>query len=131
GVERSKVPRFAPSFQILRAEAPNEFRSLAFRGKHPAQKKQIARLHRLCIGAERLRRGRQLDAKFFQLLLGADWPRGLRGLPFALSQLLSSIFLLMNLSRCFRELLKGLHCRLTSHRQNDAELCLAAQHTFI
>src|SRR5579864_6975599 len=31
----------------------------------------------------------------------------------------------------FPQLIEGLHCRLTSHRQNDAELCLAAQHTFI
>ena len=51
------------------------FAFVAFRGKHPAQKKQIARLHRFHIGAERLRRRRELDAKFFQPLLGARRPR--------------------------------------------------------
>ncbi len=72
-VERREVSRLAPRFHIeLRADAPNEFRGVAFRGKHPAQKKQIARLHRFHIGAERLRRRWELDAKFFQPLLGAD-----------------------------------------------------------
>src|SRR5450432_217179 len=71
-VERREVSRFAPRFHIeLRADAPNEFRRVAFRGKHPTQKKQIARLHRFHIGAERFRRRRELDAKFFQPLLGA------------------------------------------------------------
>jgi hypothetical protein len=74
-VERREVSRLAPRFHIeLRADTPNEFRPVAFRGKHPAQKKQIARLHRFHIGAERLRRRRELDAKFFQPLLGAGWP---------------------------------------------------------
>jgi len=40
----------------LRADAPNEFRPVTSRGKHPAEKKQIAGLHRFCIGAERFRR---------------------------------------------------------------------------
>ena len=71
-IERREVSRLAPRFHIeLRADAPNEFRRVAFRGKHPAQKEQIARLHRFHIGAERLRRRRELDAKFFQPLLGA------------------------------------------------------------
>src|SRR5256886_8618145 len=65
-VERREVSRLAPRFYIeLRADAPNEFCPVTFRGKHPAQKKQIARLHRFHIGAERLSRGRELDAKFF------------------------------------------------------------------
>src|SRR5438876_124200 len=65
-VERRKVSRLAPRFHIeLRADAPNEFCPVAFRGKHPAQKKQMARLHRFHIGAERLRRRRELDARFF------------------------------------------------------------------
>ena len=42
------------SFHIeLRADASNEFRSVAFRGKRHAQKKQIARLRRFHIGAKR------------------------------------------------------------------------------
>jgi hypothetical protein len=47
---------------------------VALRGKHPAQKKQIASQHRLDIGAERLRRRRKLDAKFFQPLLSGCRP---------------------------------------------------------
>src|SRR5262249_34022617 len=46
-----------------------------FRGKHPGQKQQIARLHRFHVSAERLWRRRELDAKFFQPLLGAGGPR--------------------------------------------------------
>jgi hypothetical protein len=79
-VERREVSRLAPRFHIeLRADAPNEFRPVAFRGKHPAQKKQIARLHRFHVGAERLRGRRELDAKFFQPLLGAGRPRAFAG----------------------------------------------------
>src|SRR5438105_9666232 len=79
-VERREVSRLAPRFYIeLRANAPNEFRPVAFRGKHSAQKKQIAGLHRFHIGAERLRRHRELDAKFLQLLLGAGRPRAFAG----------------------------------------------------
>ena len=74
-IERREVSRLAPGFHIkLRSDAPNEFRLTAFRGKHPGQEKQIARLHRLRIGAERLRWRQELDAKFFQPLLGAGWP---------------------------------------------------------
>ena len=43
----------------------------AFRRKHSAQKEQIARPHRLHIGAERLGRRRERDAKLLQPLLGA------------------------------------------------------------
>ena len=83
GVERREVSRLAPRFHIeLRADAPNEFRHATFRGKHPGQKKQIARLHRFRIGAERLRRCRELDAKFFQPLLGAGRARAFVRLPF-------------------------------------------------
>src|SRR2546421_2637136 len=79
-VERREVSRLAPRFYIeLRADAPNEFCPVTFRGKHPAQKKQIARLHRFHIGTERLRRRREFDAKFFQPLLGADRPRAFVG----------------------------------------------------
>src|SRR6476646_611917 len=38
-IERREVSRLAPRFYIeFRADAPNEFRPVAFRGKHPAQK---------------------------------------------------------------------------------------------
>jgi hypothetical protein len=47
---------------------------MAFGGQHIAQKKQIARLHRFHICAERLRRRRELNAKFLQPLLAASWP---------------------------------------------------------
>ena len=77
------MSRLAPRFHIeFRADAPDEFRRAAFRGKHPAQKKQIARLHRFHIGAKRLRRRRKLDAEFFQPLLGAR-RREASWLPFA------------------------------------------------
>src|SRR5262249_44230248 len=80
GVERREAPRLAPPFHIeLCADAPNEFRPGAFRGKHPTQKEEIARLHRFHIGAERLRRRRELDAKFLQPLLSARRPRALPG----------------------------------------------------
>jgi len=60
-VERREVSRLAPRFHIdLRSEAPDDFRPAAFGGKHPAQKKQIARLHRFSIFAERLRRSGSL-----------------------------------------------------------------------
>ena len=72
-VERREMGRLAPRFDIeLRAEAPNEFCPVAFRGEHSAQKKQIARLHRFHIGAERLRRRRELDAKFFNRCSAPD-----------------------------------------------------------
>ena len=72
GVERREVSRLAPRFHIeLRADASNEFRLAAFRGKHTGKKKKIAGLHRFYISAERLRWGREFDAQFFQPLLGA------------------------------------------------------------
>src|SRR5258707_14006864 len=75
-VQRRKASRLAPLLHIeLCAEAPNEFRFASFRGQHPSQKKQIAGLHRFRVGAKRLRRRRELDAKFFQPLLGAGRPR--------------------------------------------------------
>src|SRR5215468_4754819 len=78
-VQRPKVSRLAPRLHIeLCADAPNEFRPASFRGQHPGQKKQSAGLHRFRVGAKRLRR-RQLDAKFFQLLLDAGRPRAFAG----------------------------------------------------
>ena len=70
-VERCEVSCPAPCFHIeLRSDAPNEFCHASFCGKHTAKKKQVARLYRLYIGAERLRRRRELDAEFFQPLFG-------------------------------------------------------------
>src|SRR6266513_1519566 len=87
GVERREVSRLAPRFHIeLRSDAPDEFRPAAFRGKHATEKKQIARLHRFHISAERLRRRRELDAKLTQPLLRAGRRRA-----FASYHLLSRI----------------------------------------
>src|SRR5882672_10252834 len=67
-----EMRRIPASFHIkVRTEASNEFRLAALRRKHPGQKKQIARLHRLHISTERFGRRGELDAKFFQPLLGA------------------------------------------------------------
>src|SRR5207248_2840814 len=75
-VERREVSCFASRFHIeFCADAPNEFRAPSFCGKHPGKKKQIARLHRFHINAERLRWRRKLDAKFFQPLLGTGGAR--------------------------------------------------------
>src|SRR2546421_9351580 len=80
GVERREASRLAPRFHVkFRADAPDEFRSVAFSGKHPTQKKQLARLHGFHVGAERLRRCRKLDAKFLQPLLGAGPARAFAG----------------------------------------------------
>jgi hypothetical protein len=66
GVERREMSRLAPRFHIqFRAKVANEFRYRSCRGNHPAQKKQIAGLHRFDIHAERLWRRRKIDAKFF------------------------------------------------------------------
>src|SRR5258707_15837631 len=79
-IERREVSRLAPRFHIeLRADAPNEFGHVAFRWKHPAQKKQIARLHRFHIGPERLGGHRKFNAEFLQPLLGAYRPRAFAG----------------------------------------------------
>src|SRR6266403_2333842 len=79
-VERGEVSRLASRFHIeLRADASDKFRPAAFRRKHSGQKKQIARLYRFYIGAERLRRRWELDAKFFQPLLSAGWPGAFPG----------------------------------------------------
>src|ERR1700745_3140217 len=75
GVERREVSRLASSFHIeFRTDPPNEFRAVAFGGKHATQKKQIARLYRFHVGAEWLRGRGELDAQFFQPLLGAGRP---------------------------------------------------------
>src|SRR5262245_30685587 len=69
-IECREASRPAARFHIeFCADAHNEFCPASFRGKHAGKKKQIARLHRLRIYAERLRRRRQVDAKFAQPLL--------------------------------------------------------------
>src|SRR5882762_6408689 len=74
-VKRREIGRLAARVHVeFRTDAPDEFRRAAFRGKHSGQKKKIARLHCFRIGAERLRRRRKLDAKFFQSLLGTGRP---------------------------------------------------------
>jgi hypothetical protein len=66
------VSRLATRLHIeLGADAPNEFRLAALRGKHSGQKKQITRLNRFHVRAERLGRRGELDPKFFQALFGA------------------------------------------------------------
>jgi hypothetical protein len=52
-----------PASTSSSAPTPDEFRCAAFRGKHPAQKKQIARLRCFRIDAERLRRRREIEAR--------------------------------------------------------------------
>jgi hypothetical protein len=47
----------------FRADAPDEFRFAAYRGKHSGEKEQVARLHRFRVDAEWLRRRWKLDAK--------------------------------------------------------------------
>lgn len=75
-VERREAGSFASLFHTqLRAYAADELRPVTFRGKHPAQKQQIARPHRFHVGTERLRRRGEIDSDFFQSLLGIDEPR--------------------------------------------------------
>src|SRR6266481_856905 len=84
-VERGEFRRLASSVYVeFRSDSPNEFRDPAFRGKHPAKKKQIARLHRFHIGPERLRGHRELNTKFFQPLFGADQPGAFGGHHFSM-----------------------------------------------
>jgi hypothetical protein len=74
-VECREASRLSRRFHIeLSANTPNEFRPVAFRRQHPARKKQSTRLHRFHIRTERLRRCRDVDAEFFQTLLGAGRP---------------------------------------------------------
>jgi hypothetical protein len=54
---------------------------VAFRGKHPGQKKQITRLHRFHIGAKRLRRRREFDAKVLSTAARRRPAKSLHGLP--------------------------------------------------
>src|ERR1700751_2502571 len=79
-IERCKTSRPVPRFQIqFRPNASDEFSPLAFGGNHPGQKKQLARLYRFHVDAERFGRRRELYAKFLQPLLGAGRPRAFAG----------------------------------------------------
>src|SRR6266566_4128031 len=70
-VERREASCLASRFDIeLRTDAPDELRPVSFRGKHPAQKQEIACLHRFRIRTERLGRCRELDTKFLQPTFG-------------------------------------------------------------
>src|SRR5579872_3691321 len=76
GVERRKASRRTPCFHIeFRANAPDDFRFADYSGKHSSKKKQVARLHRFRVDAERLRRHGEFNAKFLQPLLSAGKPR--------------------------------------------------------
>ena len=58
-VECRQASRVAPSFHVeLSANSTNESGCSTFRRKHPAEKEQIACLHRLYVGAEWFRRHR-------------------------------------------------------------------------
>jgi hypothetical protein len=63
-VERCQVSGLASCLDVeFRADAPDEFRFAAYRGKHPSEKQQVTGLHRFRVDAERLRRRWKLDAK--------------------------------------------------------------------
>jgi len=85
-VERRELSRLASSFHIeFRTDAPNEFRAMAFGGKHAAQKKQIARLYRFHVGTEWLRgAGSWMPSSFNRCSApaGPDSPRIISALPF-------------------------------------------------
>jgi hypothetical protein len=64
GVDRGQVSGHAPRFHIeFRTDAPDEFRFASDSGKHSGEKEQVARMRRLHVNAERLRRRWKLDAK--------------------------------------------------------------------
>src|ERR1700722_8551518 len=65
-VDRSQVSGHASRFHVeFSADAADEFCFAADSWKHSCEKKQVARLHCLRVGAERFRRRGKLDAKFF------------------------------------------------------------------
>src|SRR6266853_6547489 len=71
-VERREPSRLPPGFHIeFRADAPDDLCAVAFRGEHPAQEEQVPGLYCFDIGAEWLRRQRELEGKLLQPLLGA------------------------------------------------------------
>src|SRR5947208_899992 len=76
-IERREVSRLVPRFHIeLSADASYEFRPSAFRGKHPRQKKQIARLHGFRIHAKRLRGRWELNTELGETVLGGRYVGG-------------------------------------------------------
>ena len=52
-----------PASTSSSAPTPDEFRPASFRGQHPSQKKQIARLRCFRIDVEWLRRRREIEAR--------------------------------------------------------------------
>jgi len=85
-IERREVSRLASSFHIeFRTDPPNEFRAVAFGGKHATQKKQIARLYRFHVGAEWLRGAGSWTPNSFNRCAapaGPGSPRIISALPF-------------------------------------------------
>jgi len=76
-IERREVSGVPPRLHIkFRSDAPNKLRASTFGRHHPREKKQIARLYCFRLGAERLRRRRELDAKLLQALFGVGLPCG-------------------------------------------------------
>jgi hypothetical protein len=72
GVCRSQPSRLPPCCQVkFRSNAADEFRFPPFCGEHSREEKRLARLDRLEIDAERVRRRGKLDTNFLQPLLGA------------------------------------------------------------
>jgi hypothetical protein len=71
-VERGQASRPTPRIDIeLRTHPANESCGAALGREHSVQEKQSAGLHRFDVGAKRLRRRREIDAKLLQPLLGA------------------------------------------------------------
>lgn len=65
-VECGEASGIAARLRIqFRADPADEFCRAAFRREHAAEKQQIAGLNGFRVGTERLRRCRELDAKFF------------------------------------------------------------------
>src|SRR5215470_1072886 len=75
-VQCRNVGGISPSLGIeLFPKPANELRLAVHNWEHPAQEEKVARLYRLHVRAKR-RWGRwELNAKFFQPLLGTGWPR--------------------------------------------------------
>src|SRR5207253_6584914 len=70
-VKRGEICRLAPSLHInLGPQPAKKLRAAAFGRKHSAEKKEVPGLYCFRIRAERLRRLRKNDPKFFQSLLG-------------------------------------------------------------
>src|SRR6185503_11578344 len=70
-IERCQAGRAAPVFDAeIGADSPEELRDAALQRQRPAHEQQIPDLYRFDIGAQRLRRRRQLDPRRLQPLFG-------------------------------------------------------------